>query len=682
MNPNDLIHEKSPYLLQHAYNPVYWYPWGSKAFDIAKAQNKPIFLSIGYATCHWCHVMEKESFEDHEASAYLNDTFICIKVDREERPDIDAVYMAVCHMFMGSGGWPLTIFMTPDKQPFFAGIYIPKRTYSNRIGIIDLCIRVKELWLNQRQSILESASGISDELKKAFAFSSQSQTLDSLVLERAYSQIQDQFDEQFGGFGSSPKFPTPHRLVFLLRYYQRTGKNMALHMVKKTLTAMRLGGIWDHVGFGFHRYTTNRQWLLPHFEKMLYDQALIAIACIEAYCITQDRFFETTVTEIFEYILRDMTSPEGAFFSAEDADSEGEEGKYYVWTLDEFRQLINVTDSQSCLWESLFNLKAEGNFQDEATQHMTGANILHLSTDLDEWAKQTGINPAELYQQWDTIRNILFEYQQKRVHPIKDDKILTDWNGIMIAAFAYAARIFNKPEWLTIAKRAAHFILTNLYDDQKKIMFHRFRQGEPAISGNANDYAFLTWGLLELYRSCFDITYLKLAMQFQQTLLNRFWDQTHGGFFLTEASTELPVRPKEIYDGAIPSANSVAFTNFFFLARLTGNAEFEIKLNELANAFSGTIQPNPEYYTHFLLGIDALLSDTQEIVVVGNPDSIDTKTKIASIYETYAPYQSVLLKTPQNTALLSEIAPFTTSMDSIEGKCTVYTCSKGACQRS
>ncbi|MGD9412361.1 MAG: thioredoxin domain-containing protein, partial [Desulfobacterales bacterium] len=393
MAPNQLIHEKSPYLLQHAHNPVDWHAWSEETFDLARKQNKPVFLSIGYATCHWCHVMEKESFEDETVARHLNDTFISIKVDREERPDIDAVYMAACQMLTGSGGWPLNLFLTPDKQPFFAATYIPKNNRAGRAGLIELCQQVGKLWATQNDKVHSSAANIAATLDRAFTFSAAGEPGESL-LDHAFELTWQGYDSKFGGFDGAPKFPTPHRLLYLLRCYHRTADSRALKMVEKTLGAMRLGGIWDHIGYGFHRYSTDTQWLLPHFEKMLYDQALIAQACLETYQITRDDAYAQTANEIFTYVLRDMTSPEGAFFSAEDADSEGEEGKFYVWTVDEFRKVLGAKHSER--WEKILNLKPDGNFADEASGQKTGANIPHLVRPIRQWAEELNLKPQAL----------------------------------------------------------------------------------------------------------------------------------------------------------------------------------------------------------------------------------------------------------------------------------------------
>jgi uncharacterized protein YyaL (SSP411 family) len=679
MPPNKLVNEKSPYLIQHAHNPVDWHPWADETFAEAVAENKPIFLSIGYATCHWCHVMEKESFEDEEAAGYLNDTFICIKVDREERPDIDAVYMAACQMLTGSGGWPLSIFMTPEKKPFFAATYLPKNSRSGRAGLIDICRQVKKLWMDDNAKITTSAASIADSLHKAFAFTAADQP-DATVLEAAFNQIKSGFDPQFGGFESAPKFPTPHRLLFLLRCYHRNGDTRALDMVVKTLMAMRLGGIWDHVGFGFHRYSTDSRWLLPHFEKMLYDQAMLSTAYLEAFQITRNPLFAETAEDIFTYVLRDMTSPQGAFYSAEDADSEGEEGKFYVWTTQEFHNVLKDVDSHR--WETILRLSPEGNFKDEATRQKTGSNIIHLTVPVKKWAQKTGAPQGQVETEWNRIRDQLYRAREHRVHPLKDDKVLTDWNGLMIAALALGARILNKPEYENAARRAAEFILQKMTDARGRL-YHRFRDGELAVQAHAGDYAFLTHGLLSLYQTTFDLTYAEQAQKLQQEMIASFWDEENGGFFSTPAeSAELPVRPKELYDGAIPSANSVALFNLLLLSRLTGDPQWEERAQAQIRAFAGTVESQPSAFTYFLCGLDFALRPGEEIVITGESRAADTRELLAALNLNFTPNKVAIVKTDENAAQLNNFAGYTDGLEIIKGKATAHVCRNGSCTGS
>jgi uncharacterized protein len=609
---NRLINEKSPYLLQHAHNPVDWYPWGPEAFDTAKAHNKPIFLSIGYATCHWCHVMERESFEDPDVARLLNDRYVSIKVDREERPDIDAVYMAVCHMLTGSGGWPLTIVMTPDQKPFFAGTYIPKTSGFGRYGLMELGQRLHFLWENQRQEVISASDGIVNAMDTVFDFETDPNPSNK-ILPHAYERLTRTFDSTYGGFDGAPKFPTPHRIRFLLRHYLRTGEEKALHMAKKTLFAMRLGGIWDHVGFGFHRYSTDDQWLVPHFEKMLYDQALIAMAYLETFETTEDPFFKRTAEEIFAYVNRDLALPGGGFCAAEDADSEGVEGKFYVWREDEFRQTLS--DMNPDRWIKFLQISEMGNYREEGGRKPAGTNIPHLRNRMSVLSGEMDMEFETLKKEWAEVRKRLFEKRNNRVRPLLDDKVLCDWNGLMIAAFAMGSRILKNPEYALIAKNAVRFILNRMTDKSGRL-FHRFRDKEAAIEGQAGDYAFFIMGLIELYRSTAAPEFLETAVSFQKRMTDEFWDSEKGGFYMTSHEAEpLPARPKELYDGAAPSANSAALSNLMWLYKLTGNAAYKKEAESIVTAFSGSVANQPMAHCHFLLGLDLLLqaeTDTEE----------------------------------------------------------------------
>ena len=679
MTTNRLIDEKSPYLLQHAHNPVDWYPWSEAAFDAAVNQNKPIFLSIGYATCHWCHVMEKETFEDYEAAKALNDCFICIKVDREERPDIDAVYMAACQMITGSGGWPLTIFMTPDKKPFFAATYIPKRNRFGRAGVIELCEQVKEVWNNQNLKVTTSAENISSHLSKAFTFTAADEP-DHSLLDQAYSALEESFDSHHGGFDTSPKFPTPHRLLFLLRTYHRSGNQRALEMVEKTLIEMRLGGVWDHVGHGFHRYSTDKKWFLPHFEKMLYDQALLALTYLETYQITKNAFYARSAREIFAYVLRDMRDEQGGFFSAEDADSEGEEGKFYVWPEDEIREVLG--NESANIWARAFNVQKDGNFHDEASGIKTGNNILHLKHLPDVVAQDLNIEPEDFQHQWEEVRSKLFQRRKTRVHPLKDDKILTDWNGLMVAAFARGGRVLGDPTYTDAANQAVEFILSTMRDNDGRL-HHRYRDGEVAIPGQAADYAFFIFGLLELYQVSFDPSRLEIALTLQKQMLADFWDSKNGGFYSTATSSrDLPVRPKELYDGALPSANSVALYNLLSLARFTGQSQWEDNAQALVRAFSGTVKSSPSVFTFLLIGLDFALNPGQEVVITGEPEASDTLEMLQALNANFTPNRITLVKSDHNAKHLSGLAGYTDGLQVAQGKATAHICRGNSCKES
>jgi uncharacterized protein YyaL (SSP411 family) len=683
--PNKLISEKSPYLLQHAHNPVEWYPWGPEAFERAKRENKPIFLSIGYSTCHWCHVMEQESFEDPEVARLMNETFVCIKVDREERPDIDSIYMAVCQMMTGRGGWPMTIIMTPDKKPFFAATYIPKEARFGQTGMKELVPSIRALWEEKKEEVLTSAEQIISALDQITSESPGSQKsltgeLGESTLKTAYEHLAHMFDEQYGGFGTAPKFPTPHNLMFLLRYWRRTGDDRALGMVEKTLHGMRRGGIYDHVGFGFHRYSTDGRWFLPHFEKMLYDQALLAMAYIEANQVTGGTAeYAQTAREILVYVLRDMTDPAGGFYSAEDADSEGEEGKFYLWTQDEVQDILSQEEAE--LVTTIFNMNKEGNCAEEATGKATGGNILFLKRALAEIASDLAIPLEEFGQKLEEVRTKLFNARTKRVHPYKDDKILTDWNGLMIAALGKGAQVFGELHYAEAAKRAVDFILTHMVDAKGRL-YHRYRDGEGAITAFLDDYAFLTWGLIELYEATFEPRYLQKALDLNTIILKRFWDEEKGGFyFTTDDADTILVRKKEIYDGAVPSGNAVAMLNLLRLARLTAQPELEEKAAHISRTFSNAVSQSPGAFTQLMIALDFALGPSYEVVIVGDPNAEDTKEMVKTLRKAFVPSKVVLLRPADaERADITLLAEFTKDLASLNGRATAYVCRNFRCE--
>jgi len=675
---NRLKNEKSPYLLQHANNPVDWYPWSKEAFDKAEKEDKPIFLSIGYSTCHWCHVMEHESFEDKEVAELMNDAFIAIKVDREERPDIDNLYMTACQVLsQGNCGWPLNILMTYDKKPFYAATYLPKNSIYQRIGIMDLIPRVKKLWTDNRKRLLKSADSITETLAIAVDPTrvQSNEELDETTLKRCYEQLTHRYDPSYGGFGNKPKFPTPHYLLFLLRYAKRTGTSHALDMVLNTLTQMGQGGIFDHVGFGFHRYSTDSQWLVPHYEKMLYDQALMAMAYTEAYQMTKKENLKLTTERIFNYVMTNMTSSQGGFYSAEDADSEGEEGKFYLWTEEEILKTLGKDDGDLVL--KVYNTRTEGNFSDEATGRKTGTNILHLSKDLNLVVKDLNISENELNERLEEARKKLFETREKRIHPYKDDKVITDWNGLMIAALAKGGRVFENESYTEAAKNSVEFINKNLYRDSR--LLHRYRDGESGIMANIDDYAFLTWGLIELYETTFDLKYLSQAIELTDKMIDLFWDRDNFGFYFTPADGErLLVRQKQIYDGAVPSGNSVAMYNLLKLSRMTSNTTYEKLSRELSSAFSSTLNNLPMSHTMLMVALEFAIGTSYEIVISGNREAEDTKAMIRKLRENYVPNKVVLLR-EQNSSDMEKIAPFTKLQTPTNDKATAYVCKNFTC---
>lgn len=675
---NRLINEKSPYLLQHAENPVEWFAWGAEAFEKAKKENKPIFLSIGYSTCHWCHVMAHESFEDSEVARLLNETFVCIKVDREERPDIDNIYMAVCQMMTGSGGWPLTIFMTPEGKPFFAGTYFPKESRFQRHGLLDLIPKIKDLWGNNRDEILNSANEITVRLQPNSG-DIPGKEPGEYTLHTAYKQLSQRFDAQYGGFGSAPKFPTPQNLLFLLRYWKRTGNDNALKMVEDTLNVMRQGGIYDHIGFGFHRYSTDREWLTPHFEKMLYDQAMLAYAYTETYQATGKKEYENTAREIFAYVLRDMTSPSGGFYSAEDADSEGEEGKFYLWKEDEIAQVIKGKDAD--IISKVFNVEKQGNFRDGMVRQGFGTNILHLKKSYQEIAPELKMTEQDLRNIIEKTVQKLFDVRSKRLHPHKDDKILTDWNGLMIAALAKGAQVFGEKKYEEAAEKAVDFILKHMRRSDKRLL-HRFRGEEAAVSAHIDDYAFLTWGLLELYETTFEAGYLRKAIELNNDMIKHFWDEKRGGFYFTaDDAEELLFRQKEVYDGAIPSGNSVAMLNMLRLGRITANHDLENKAMKICMAFSDSIQQYPSSHTQLMVGLDFGLGPSYELVIAGNSQADDSKAMLQAVRKRFMPNMIALFRPmEQESSDIINIAAFTKDQVSIDGKATAYVCLNYACK--
>ena len=662
---NRLANESSPYLLQHKNNPVDWYPWGAEAFNKALELDRPIFLSIGYSTCHWCHVMEEESFEDEEVAKLLNENFISIKVDREERPEIDHLYMTVCQAMTGRGGWPLTIIMTPNKDPFFAGTYFPKRGRRGRPGMMELLPSVSQAWEKERDDLVLSANQINkyliDSNKKELG-----DQLEESILVDTYSQFVNLYDDKHGGFGDKPKFPSPHNLIYLLRYHNMTGDKTSLLMVEKTLKNMRLGGIFDHIGFGFHRYSTDKEWLLPHFEKMLYDQAMLALAYTEAFQITNDSFYQKVVEEILFYVQRDMTDKRGGFYSAEDADSEGEEGLFYLWTVDELKKKLSSADAELII--ETFNIELSGNYIDETLGKKTLKNILYL-------------NNPKANNKINQILNDLYTVREKRIHPLKDDKILTDWNGLMIAAFAKAGDVFNSDDYIKQAENSAQFILKNLTDKNGRLL-KRYRNGKSGIDSHLDDYAFFIWGLLELYEATFNTIYLSEAIKLSEIMVSEFWDTENGAFFLgSNNSEELIVRAKTGYDGAIPSGNSVAAMNFIKLNRITGETKWVEISDKIFMTFSKEINNTPTAFSYMLNAFLFESNEPKEVVVVGSGKDPETKLAIKKIKSIYIPSKVIIFKdTDDKSNKLTPLAKWTMTQESIDDKTTFYVCRDFACK--
>lgn len=674
--PNRLINEKSPYLLQHSYNPVDWHAWNDEAFELAKKNDKPIFLSIGYSTCHWCHVMEHESFEDEEVAKLMNEVFVSIKVDREERPDIDHIYMTVCQIMTGHGGWPLTAILDHNKKPFFTGTYFPKESKYGRIGFVDLIKQIDEAWKNKRDQIKRSADSITQHLVN-YSNSFNQMELTAAVFDSAFDEFVNKYDLNFGGFGTSPKFPSPHNLLFLLNYYRRTKKNKALEIVEKTLTEMRKGGIFDHIGFGFHRYSTDQKWLLPHFEKMLYDQGMLILAYSELYSITKNSLYKKTAEEIIEYVLRDMTNSEGGFFSAEDADSEGVEGKFYVWSEKELRSIFDEDDFQ--LIKKVFSTEEDGNFTEESTKEFTGENILHLKKDYKTLAEELNLDELILENKIVEIRKTLFSIREKRVHPYKDDKILTDWNGLFIAALARSGRLLNLQNNLVFPEKGIQFILKYLRDSDGNLL-HRFRDNDSSINANLDDYAFLIFGLIELYKSTFNFDYLEKAIEFQNIQNNLFWDDESGSFLFSRNTKDLIANTKEIYDNAIPAGNSISLLNLITIAKLTADIKFEDQANRLLNSYGEIIDKVPNGFGMFLFAADFLINSTKELAVIAKSED-EKSDLVKNILPRFEPNVFAIIATEEEKLKIEKKIEWIKNYKLINNSTTYYLCSNFVCEQ-
>ncbi len=724
---NRLSESRSPYLLQHADNPVHWLSWGEDALQRARDEDKPLFVSIGYSTCHWCHVMAHESFEDDEVARLLNDAFVCVKVDREERPDIDAAYMAACQMLTGSGGWPLTIIALPDGRPFFAATYLPKHSRPGRIGLMDLVPRVLAVWRDKRDDVLDSAGSIVEHVRR-HADAMLRPPADGRLpgggtLHAACEAMASEFDEANGGFGAAPKFPSPHNLLFLLRWARRNGHGAgqpgaaqaaaapavnepgcakALRMATRTLRAIRRGGIHDHVGYGFHRYSTDARWLLPHFEKMLYDQAMLMLAYAEAWLATGDAEFRRTAEETAAYVLRDMTSPEGAFFSAEDADSELDgtrgEGLFYTFTLADIEQACAPLDvtadgcdaanvpaaNPACISEAdltarAFGCTAYGNYEDEATRSRTGRNILHLPRTTQELAQDLGLPPREVEERLEAARAALFDLRARRPRPHLDDKVLADWNGLAIAALSRCAQAFDAPHLAEAAATAADFVLTHMVTPEGRLL-HRWRDGEAAVPGLLDDYAFMIWGIIELYGATGEVRWLRRALRLQEVQDTFFHDAEGGGYWMTPADGDaLLVRRKEGHDGALPSGNAASLFNLLRLALLLGRPEYGERARGVLRAFATQVRHHPIGATMFLCGVDFALSGGRSVIVAGEPDQPDTEAMLAAVRGTYAPTTVLHLRTTDNARDLAALVPFTAHLAPVEDRATAWLCENYAC---
>jgi uncharacterized protein YyaL (SSP411 family) len=659
---NRLINETSPYLLQHAHNPVEWFAWGTEAFQKAKDEDKPILLSIGYSACHWCHVMEHESFEDEETARVMNENFVNIKVDMEERPDVDKIYMNFVQLTTGSGGWPLNVFLTPDKLPFFGGTYFPPVARYNMPSFRHVLISLAEAWKDKRGEILFSANDILGEIRRVGSseLSPGGLTLD--LLDSAFLSFTRTFDAKNGGFGGAPKFPPSMSLEFLLRYYRRTGDENALEMVKKTAQGMAYGGIYDQLGGGFHRYSVDAIWLTPHFEKMLYDNAQLVRIYLHLFQITKDEFYKRIANETLEYVKREILHEKGGFYSSQDADSEGVEGKFFVWTMAEIETILGEKESR--IFNFYYDVSETGNFEEK--------NILNIKNSLAETAEIFKITIEELQKNLETSRQKLFAEREKRIKPLRDEKVLTAWNGLMLAACAEASAILNRPDYLQIAKRNADFILGNMQSEG--YLQRSWKNGQAKLNAYLEDYANFTDGLVELFQVSGEIKYLREAKSLADLTIAEFWDEDQGGFFFTANNhEELLVRNKDFYDNAQPAGNSVAADVLLKLSKLTGDEKYERLAVTVLRLVAPQIGRLPNAFGRVLSTIEFYLNPTKEIVILG-----EDKELAAEVWREFLPNKVVVLAKDTKNA---DLIPLLEERKLVNGKTTAYVCENFVCQR-
>jgi len=689
---NRLAKEKSPYLLQHAHNPVDWFAWGKEAFQKAKADNKPLFLSIGYSTCHWCHVMERESFENPEIAKVLNDHFISIKVDREERPDIDGVYMSVVMAITGSGGWPMSVFLTPEKKPFYGGTYFPPEPRWGAPGFRDLLFSIADTWKNRQEEIIKSSESLLEIFKeKGKEDQKNDLTLNRETLSIAYRQLKQSFDEAYGGFGSQPKFPMGHNLSFLLRVAKNEDDSLILGIVEKTLTAIARGGIYDHLGGGFHRYATDQKWHVPHFEKMLYDQATLTKPYLEAYQLTKKPLYAQVARETFDYVLREMQDKNGGFYCAQDADSvpadvgpkghqEKKEGAFFVWSQKEIVEVLGKSDAE--ILNYAYGVLPDGNVQSDSHGEFTGKNILYQKHSLTETAGHFKKKEAETQAVLNRSKEKVFQARLKRPKPHLDDKVLTDWNGLMISSLAFGSRVLNEPNYAMAAEKAAKFILEHLVDKNRRLL-HRYREGEAAISGSLEDYAFFIHGLIDLYEATLKPEYLKEAKRLTQDMVRLFRDEKSGGFFFTALDAEaLLYRRKDVYDGAAPSGNSIAALDLIRMAHITLNDDWDKKAQQLFQAFYKDVSQRPSAYTQLLIALDYAIHPSYEIVIAAKKDDPVKEKMVQKIFEFFIPRKVVIWRPAEErqAAEIFSLCPFLKDQPSVGDRATMYVCENHVCQ--
>ena len=665
---NRLAQETSPYLLQHKNNPVDWYPWGEEALEKARAEDKPILLSVGYSACHWCHVMERESFEDEATAEIMNKHFVNIKVDREERPDVDSIYMSAVQAMTRHGGWPMTVFMTPDGAPFYGGTYFPPVPSRGMPSFKQVLLSLADAYANRREEVLASAENVREFLKESSTASIPRSEVSEGLLAHAANALAGQIDNRFGGFGGAPKFPQAMNLEVLLRHHKRTGDRAALSGVDLTLRQMANGGIYDQLGGGFARYSVDEYWLVPHFEKMLYDNALLARLYLEAYEATGDGFYRRIAEETLDYVMRDMRSPEGGFYSAEDADSEGVEGKFYVWTPEEIEATLEPEDAK--LAERYWDVTERGNFE--------GKNILNVPRPPEAVAAEFGLSTEELWGRILLIRERLFTEREKRVRPGRDEKVLAAWNGLMLRAFALAAGATGREEYLRVAEENAAFLLEKLVVDGR--LRRSYKDGQARLNGYLEDYACVADGLVELYETTFETRWLREAASLADAILELFWEEAEGAFYDTAADhEELVTRPRDVYDNATPSGNSVAVDVLLKLSVLLEREDYRERAGAVLDNLSGGMVQVPGAFGRLLSALDFYLSTPYEVAIIGEREAPGTKTLLETVYSSYLP-NKVVAGSSENDEEATQLVPLLENRPMRGGRPTAYVCVNYACQ--
>ena len=667
---NRLARETSPYLLQHQHNPVQWYPWGADALRKAREENKPIFLSVGYSACHWCHVMEHESFENEEIAEILNEHFVSIKVDREERPDIDGIYMEAVQMMTGQGGWPMSVFLLPDSRPFFGGTYFPPDDKWGRPGFRNVLLKLAEIYRTRKGDLQGNAENITVSLRQMGAIESPTGALKAEWMERAAQELKERFDASWGGFGRAPKFPPSMALMLLLRSWRRSQDQELMKMVGGTLQRMALGGMYDQLGGGFHRYSVDDYWLIPHFEKMLYDNALLARVYVEAFQATGSAFYRSVASDTLDYVLREMTSPGGGFYSAQDADSEGEEGKYFVWRPEQIREILGKDAAD--VFCRFYGVTEKGNFEGKTS-------ALFIQKPPRVFAEEEGIGEEELLDILQRARAKLFDAREQRIKPSLDDKILTSWNGLMIGSMALAGRVLERAAYVEEAKKAADFILDNMRDEQGLLRSHR--QGVSKFNAYLDDYAFLIAGLVDLYEASFDPRWIRVASALAREMIARYWDEEGGAFFFTAHDhEELIVRRKMTQDGAIPSGNSMAALGLLKLARLSGEAEFAERGEGVLRSFGEYLGRAPAAFHMMLVALDFCLDTPMEVAIVGERGAEDTRAALRAVGSSFVPNTILALKSESSAPEADAAVPLLQGKSMVDGRAAVYVCENFSCK--